>query len=235
MNIAFVPVRGGSKGIHKKNVRNVCGVPLLQHSLYTLEKSKDIDLIVVATDDWDIRESARAFGSSKMMIYDRDEENAQDSSSTESVMMEFFGKHSFHSMDQVFLIQVTNVWLREEHIREADLMMNYYDTVVTVTRDHRFIWDKDGESANYEPKYRPRRQDWPGICIENGAMYVCNVGGLHEYKCRLYERVGPLQMAGKHTAIEIDEMDDLIVGETLLRRVDGPRLERVVQRSRAIL
>ena len=236
MKIAFVPVRGGSKGIHKKNVRNVCGVSLLQHSLYTLEKSRDIDLIVVATDDHDIREVAKAFGSSKIMIYDRDPENATDESSTESVMLEFFGKHVFHSDDKVFLIQVTNVWLREPHIAEA---INYmddgdYDSVVTVTRDHRFIWNQSGSIANYDPAMRPRRQGWKGICIENGAMYVCTIGGLMEHGCRIYGRIAPLQMAGKHTQIEIDEMDDLCVVETLLRRIDGPRLTEVVKRSRPV-
>ena len=232
MNIAFIPARGGSKGIHLKNVRNVAGVPLLQHSLYTLENVKEIDLIVVATDSHEIRECAKVFGSTKMLIFDRDPANAQDDSGTEDVMLEYFGQHSYHSDDRIFLVQCTNPFLKEEHVKEADLMMDHYDSVVTVTRDHRFVWEKGKGVANYDPLYRPRRQDWPGIYMENGAMYVCTIGGLHEHKCRLHGNISTLVMDGKHTQIEIDEMEDLIVAEALLRR-EGQRLAKVRERSRS--
>jgi CMP-N-acetylneuraminic acid synthetase len=232
MNLAFIPARGGSKGIHLKNVRNLCGVPLLQHSLYTLEKSEVIDLIVVATDSYEIRECAKAFGSTKLWIYERDEENAQDTSSTEDVMYEFFDKYSFDDA-YVYLVQVTNPFLREEHIQRADEAIQSHRSVVTVTRDHRFLWNEEGQSLNYSPTTRPRRQDWEGILIENGAMYVTKVDDLYTYHSRCPGPVYPLIMEEKYSQLEIDELDDLIAIEHILRRVDGPRLAKVVERSRS--
>ena len=50
------------------------------------------------------------------------------------------------------------------------------DSLVTAVRTHRFLWAIDGKTQeaaakNYDPIKRPRRQDWNGELIENGAFY----------------------------------------------------------------
>ena len=233
MNIAFVPVRGGSKGIHRKNVRNLNGLPLLYYALDSLERSKHIDLIVVATDEYDIATVARDFKSQKMIIYDRDKENAQDQSTTESVMKEYFGKYQYHTNSNIFLIQVTNPFLLTEHVDTAVQLMAHNDSVVSVTRDRRFIWSEQGEPLNYDPLNRPRRQDWNGLLIENGALYGTKLVFFNTLGCRITKSPALLVMEEKYTQIEIDDMEDLLTAEVLLRR-NGQRIEQIKKRLRLI-
>ena len=60
--LCTVCMRGGSKGVHNKNIRQLHGKPLMA---YTIEQAKKTDLfdnIVVSTDSEDIAEMARSFG-----------------------------------------------------------------------------------------------------------------------------------------------------------------------------
>ena len=49
-NIAIIPARSGSKGLKDKNIKNLCGKPLLSYSIRAAEESKVFDEIMVSTD-----------------------------------------------------------------------------------------------------------------------------------------------------------------------------------------
>ena len=86
--VAFIPARGGSKSIPLKNIKQFCGKPLIYWNLYHLENSL-VNKIVVATDSLEIGTIVKSFNFSKVDVYERNQENAQDKSSTESVMLEY--------------------------------------------------------------------------------------------------------------------------------------------------
>jgi CMP-N-acetylneuraminic acid synthetase len=87
--IAFIPVRGGSKSIPLKNIKPFCGKPLVCWSIEALEGCDLIDEIIVATDSDKIEETVLAQSYKKTKIYRRSAENACDTASTESVMLEY--------------------------------------------------------------------------------------------------------------------------------------------------
>lgn len=58
--LAVIPARGGSKGVARKNVRNLCGKPLISYSIDSAHKSDAITRVVVSTDDPAIAEVAVA-------------------------------------------------------------------------------------------------------------------------------------------------------------------------------
>ena len=89
MNIAFVPVRCGSKSIPFKNIKSFCGKPLVYWNLLALQNSSKVDFIYVATDCEEIESVVTDFLFSKVKIYRRTAKNSADSSSTESVILEF--------------------------------------------------------------------------------------------------------------------------------------------------
>ena len=60
--IAIIPARGGSKGITKKNIVNVAGMPLIAHSICYALKVSQIDRVIVSTDDEEIANVARSYG-----------------------------------------------------------------------------------------------------------------------------------------------------------------------------
>ena len=60
--LAIIPARGGSKGLPRKNVKNLCGKPLIAYSIEVALQSKLIDRVIVSTDDEEIAEVAQKFG-----------------------------------------------------------------------------------------------------------------------------------------------------------------------------
>lgn len=77
--LAIIPARGGSKGIPRKNIRDLCGKPLVAYSIEAALKSKLIDKVVVSTEDEEIAEISKSFGADVPFL--RPKEMAQDRSS----------------------------------------------------------------------------------------------------------------------------------------------------------
>lgn len=219
MNIAFIPVRGGSKSIPLKNIKLFCGKPLVYWNLLALESAKDIDKVVVATDSQEIKTTVLSFNFSKVMVYDRNSENASDTASTEAVMLEYL-QVSNHSRDDLFLlVQATSPLTQAKDFTQAiNLLKNSdADSLLTTVRTKRFYWQESGEPLNYDFTNRPRRQDFDGWLMENGAFYINKVGNILKDKNRLSGKVMPYEMA-EFTAVEIDEEDDWLVAESLMRK-----------------
>ena len=141
MNIAFIPVRCGSKSITFKNIKEFCGKPLVYWNLEALEKSNNIDEIFVATDCEEIKNVVNSFNFSKVKIYDRDKENASDTSSTESVMLEFINKQNFKDSDLFFLVQATSPLTQTKDFDKAleTLKNENADSLLTCIRTKRFF------------------------------------------------------------------------------------------------
>ena len=110
--IAFIPVRGGSKSIPLKNIRSFCGKPLIYWNLIALEKSNMIDEIVVATDSEKIFQVVERFGFTKVTLYRRSDENAQDHSTSESIMLEYIHYARLAPNDIFMLVQATSPFSR---------------------------------------------------------------------------------------------------------------------------
>ena len=116
MNIAFIPVRCGSKSIPFKNIKKFCGKPLVYWNLLALQNSKLIDSVYVATDCEEIKSVVSGFSFSKVKVYKRSDKNATDESSTESVMLEFIDKNNFKNNDLFLLVQATSPLTQTEDL-----------------------------------------------------------------------------------------------------------------------
>lgn len=216
--IAFIPVRGGSKSIPLKNIKPFCGRPLVYWNVAALQRSNNIDEIVVATDSPEIKRTVISFGFDKVKVYDRKAENAVDTASTESVMLEYIEAVAPANDTALMLVQATSPLTETAHF-EGGLMLyqsGVYDSVLSCVRNKRFFWNDDGTSKNYDYRNRPRRQDFCGMLMENGAFYINSVANIRRDKNRLSGKIGIYEMP-EYTATEIDEPDDWIVLENLMR------------------
>ncbi len=217
--IAFIPVRCGSKSIKFKNIKNFCGKPLVYWNLLALENSKNIDEIIVATDCNEIADTVKGFQFEKVKIYNRDAQNANDTASTEAVMLEFITKSSFKGDDLFVLVQATSPFTQTQHFDEAFELFTVgnFDSLLTCVRIKRFFWNENGTSANYNYQNRPRRQDFAGELMENGAFYINSIENIKKYNNRLSGKIGIYEMP-EYTATEIDEESDWIVAESLMNK-----------------
>lgn len=217
MNIAFIPVRCGSKSISLKNIKNFCGKPLVYWNLEALQKSANIDKIFVATDCDEIKDTVNSFNFSKVNIYDREPQNANDTASTESVMLEFINKNTFNDNDLFLLVQATSPLTQSSDFDEAlqTFKDKNADSLLTCVRTKRFFWDDNATPLNYDYKNRPRRQEFDGLLMENGAFYISSIENIKKYKNRLSGKIAIHEMK-EYTAVEIDEHDDWIIAEKLM-------------------
>jgi N-acylneuraminate cytidylyltransferase len=219
MVIAFIPVRGGSKSIPLKNIKLFCGKPLVYWNIVALQLSDYVDKIIVATDSSKIKDVVSGFNFDKVELYDRKPENAVDNASTESVMLEYIEATNLLDSDVFMLVQATSPLTETKHFSEAiDFYQSgKYDSLLSCVKNKRFFWNPDGTSINYDYKNRPRRQDFFGMFMENGAFYINTVKNIKRYKNRLSGQIGIYEMP-EYTATEIDEPDDWIILEDLMKQ-----------------
>src|ERR1700690_2556564 len=82
--LAIIPARGGSKGLPGKNVRELCGKPLIAWSIEKAQKSRHLDVVLVTTDSPEIADIARRYGA--VVPFLRPADLATDRASTYDVL-----------------------------------------------------------------------------------------------------------------------------------------------------
>lgn len=225
MNVAFIPVRGGSKSIPLKNIKPICGKPLVYWTVKAACECRYIDKVYVSTDSEVIRNAVQRFageisGADKIEVIGRSPETATDGASTESAMLEFAEHYIF---DNIILVQATSPMLTA-----GDLNGGYElyatdntDSVLSVVKQYRFLWKQDKEEnavpMNYEVFHRPRRQEFDGYLMENGAFYICSRENLLKTGNRLSGNIKAYEMDAD-TAFEIDEPSDWVIIESLMKK-----------------
>ncbi|PKM11966.1 MAG: phosphatase [Gammaproteobacteria bacterium HGW-Gammaproteobacteria-3] len=225
--VALMPLRGGSKSIPGKNLRPLAGRPLFAWSLEQALVSDCFDAVYVATDAPAIADAVtRAFGS-EVTVLDRSPETATDSASSESVLLEFQQRVPF---DVVGLIQATSPLTRADDFRQAKarFLAENLDSLLTAVEFKRFLWRPDATAINYDPGARPRRQDFDGCLMENGAFYLTRSEILRRFGNRLGGHIG-IHTMNANTALEIDDPSDWDMAEQLL--LGQPRTVKTVARA----
>jgi len=220
MNIAYIPVRGGSKSIPLKNIKVIAGKPLVYWTVKAASECAAIHKIYVCTDSAAISDTVTAFCLPKVEIVGRSEESATDIASTEFGMLEFAHEHIFGN---IALIQATSPLLTTNDLQKGfDLLaQDDVDSVLSVVRQKRFIW-ADTETAfakpqNYDYFNRPRRQDFDGFLVENGAYYLTSRDLLIKNRCRLSGRIKTVEMSPE-SYYELDELEDWPIIEAFLKK-----------------
>lgn len=217
--VAFIPIRGGSKGIPGKNIKDFCGKPLTYWTAQAADACPLVEQVYIATDSQRFKQILQEFSWRKTQIIDRSPETAVDTASTESAMLEFASTHDFR---HIVLIQATSPLLTMTDLEQGinKYLTGQYDSLLSVVRKKQFIWRESPDGAtpvNYDPHTRPRRQEWDGYLVENGAFYITTKERLVREKSRLSGRTGIYEMT-EETSYEIDVPADWIILEELKKR-----------------
>ena len=93
---ALIPARGGSKGVPKKNIRDLLAFPLISYSIAACRACKNIDKVYVSTDSEDIAKIAIEYGAEVPFI--RPSEYAQDHSTDFDVINHFFSEANINQI-----------------------------------------------------------------------------------------------------------------------------------------
>ena len=112
--IAFIPARGGSKGVLGKNIKEICGKPLIAYTIEAAKKAKGVDRVIVTTDDEAIAAVAREYGAEVPFM--RPAELSSDTASAIDVYLhatEFVMNETGEQIDK-FMVLLPTVPLRTE-------------------------------------------------------------------------------------------------------------------------
>lgn len=225
--IAIIPARAGSKGLPGKNVRPLCGKPLVAWSIQSARKSRHVDEVLVSTDGDDIARIAGEFGAP--VPFRRPAELASDTATTLSVVehaLDFYRHHLRRRFDILVLLEPTSP-LREDG--DIDSMLEQlagnwerFDSVVSIgeVREHPSIMKRlrGEELAPYcaELAQTTRRQDNPPAYFPYGVAYVVKVASLIEEQTFYTRRCG-YHVLKRYQGYEIDDLHDFLCVEAVMR------------------
>ena len=177
--IAIIPARGGSKGIPRKNIKLLNGKPLIAYSIEQAKASKFIDRVFVSTEDKEISEISKEYGSE---IIQRPKELSEDNTIIMPVLkhaVNYVEKELNFKVDVVVLLQPTSPLRKVDNIDESieKLLKEDYDSVTTVYRiEHNIntlVKIKNGKTEYFVDKpSKILRQEAEKIYRIDGNVFV---------------------------------------------------------------
>lgn len=181
--LAIVPARGGSKGIPRKNLATVCGVPLVGRAVAAAREA-GCD-VVVSTDDDEIAEAGRAAGATAVLV--RPAELATDQAGTLGVLQHavraFEGLRG-HAISAVMTLQPTSPLRTGEDVREAGARFAKRPpdcrSLISVSQGSHlnpsilYSADPDGRGVPLAAAAAFSRQQEAQLLIRNGAIYIAD-------------------------------------------------------------
>ena len=233
--LTVIPARGGSKGIRRKNIRELNGHPLIYYAIRAAQNSQMVDNLIVSTDDEEIAEVASSCGARIPFL--RPPELSTDNTTLILVMkhaLQYFAEKG-ESFDAVMSLQPTNPLLKTITI---DAVINrFHDrccpavaTVSQVQNGHPYVAKRmTGQHGDQVEDFIevPKdavlfpRQKRETAYYFNGAIYLRDRELVENFQGRDYG-LGKLPVVVKMDSVEsidINEMLDLKLAETIMREM----------------
>ena len=223
--LAVIPARGGSKGIHRKNIVDVLGKPLIAYSILEALACDLFERVIVSTDDQEIAKISLEYGAEVPFI--RPSDLSVDTTPIIDVIKHALAWISTDSeFDAVVLLQPTSPMRKSHHIKTAieEYIKQEADCVVSVVKvPHQFIPESiykmiNGLAESYISKSNltvTRRQDKPSYFARNGPAILISSAKLIKSGNLYGQKIIPFEMSNEDS-LDIDEESDLELFKMLM-------------------
>ena len=216
--IVVIPARGGSKGIPRKNIRLMNGLPLLSYAIKTALSSSFNPDVYVSTDSEEIADVAIKFGANVLM---RDSFLAGDMVTLDPVIYDALikaEKENKCTYDLIITIQPTSPLTSVNTLDKAikEFISKKYNTLISVVNKPHLSWtEKDNKIV---PAYEKRlnRQQLPKNYLETGAFVITDKDSISS-STRIGKKIGVFEVPEKE-AVDIDNEADWIIAEAQLKK-----------------
>ena len=221
--VFVIPARGGSKGIPGKNIKPLCGKPLIAYSVEVARQLADDRDICVTTDDERIAQVVKNMGLDVPFM--RPDYLATDGCGTYEVLLHAvkFYEELGRDYDTLVLLQPTSPMRTAEDVQAAiDAYTPDIDMVVTVTEaasnpyyncyetdENGFLHISKGDGCY------TRRQDAPKAWEYNGAVYVINIESLKKGPLGSFRSRKMVEMS-RERSVDLDTPLDWMVAEAIM-------------------
>ncbi|MCR4923827.1 MAG: UDP-2,4-diacetamido-2,4,6-trideoxy-beta-L-altropyranose hydrolase [Lachnospiraceae bacterium] len=218
--LIVIPARGGSKRIPRKNVRIMCGKPLIVYSIENakaLKEHMDVD-VAVSTDDEELGSIVKKRG---VEVINRPAELAADNVTLDPVIYHallYMEEKNHKRYDTVITMQATSPTLKKETVESAIKFFESsgYDTIISAMNKPHLSWGmKDGKIVkNYEK--RLNSQELPPNYTETGGFLITKRECVSK-EGRIGNNVNIFEIS-EDEAVDIDTYSDWVLSENILRR-----------------
>lgn len=218
--LAIIPLRAGSKGLRRKNLLPLAGIPLYRHSVH--QALRVVGECIISTD---ISEILSGNPDSACQVIERPAELAQDNTPITPVMMHLFEslKRVNRLPKQAILLQATSPLRRDEDIHNAVRLFKTgeFELVMSVVKtDSGILKYGFTENERFIPISRPdycfsNRQSLPEIARPNGAIYVFSPDTFLKNGGMPTRSIGSIEMP-EAFSIDIDSQADLDAAEEIM-------------------
>ncbi len=234
MNIlGFIPARGGSKNLPGKNIKLLNGKPLIAYTIEIAIKNKNIDRVIVSTDDEEIAEISKKYGAEVPFL--RPEELAQDNTPDKPVMLHLINwlkENENYEFDILVHLRPTTPFKTSEIINnciEKIKSNNILTAVRTVTKSEGVshpYWmykEKNGilksfiEGIDISKYYQ--RQLLPPCYKLNGVVDVLRTNIILNSTNHFGDKIGFVEI-DEYNSIDIDTEFDFMLCEFLLAKIN---------------
>lgn len=225
--LAIIPARGGSKRLPGKNIKKLCGKPLIAWSIEQARSCEDIDRIVVSTEGESIAKVAKKFRAEVPFI--RPLELATDTASTIDVIshaINWLEEHEDYRPGYILLLQATSPLRVVEDIRDVIQTLKEKDAqaVVSLCETDKHPWRSNTlpENENMKDFLRGEilnkpKEDLPIFYQLNGAIYLAETDYLRA--CNGFHGPGTFAYKmPKERSIDIDTEIDFRIAEYLFAK-----------------
>ena len=235
--IAVVPARGGSKGIPRKNLQPVGGVPLIGFAIAAGLACPAIDTVIASTDDEEIAAEAMRLGA--RVPFMRSDELASDQAPMLDVLLDCIARMGQlgESFEYLVLLQPTTPFRNPEVLAQAIEALQQqptYDSCVAVTpvidsHPKRLRRIQDGCLQSYMAEGDSERQQRQDHAADKayrrcGTFYITRIATLKEKGSLYGDKILPWSVEGS-PAVTIDDPIDLLVANLVCKlEVEGGNL-----------
>ena len=220
--VAIIPARGGSKGVPRKNIRDLAGKPLIAYTIEAAKKSRYIDRVAVSTDDEEIAMVSEGYGAE---IIKRPKEYAMDDSPTIDAILhaiDEFNKRGYVP-DGIATLQPSSPLRTYRDIDAASEIFINSDctSVISICEtEHSPYWMFTVENGYLNPlfdrdNFNMRRQDLKKIYRPNGAIFISTPKNLKKFRGFYPDKILPYIMKLENS-VDIDTHLDLKLVELLM-------------------
>lgn len=225
MDLVIIPARGGSKGIPDKNIKELCGKPLILHTVEAARKLFTDSQIIVSTDSQRIKQIVE--GSGLKVPFLRPPRLSTDHTPMDDVILhalDYF-ERSYNPPQKIILLQPTSPLRDQNHIKEAiELFIDEIDLLVSVKKTDSnpyYVHYEENEKGFLEKSKAGvfiRRQDCPDVWELNGAIYIYNTNSIKNLGLKNLKKIKKFIMDNK-SSIDIDSQIDFDLAELLINRL----------------
>lgn len=225
--IAIIPARGGSKGLARKNIKALCGKPLITWTIQMALKSRFIDELVVSTDSPQIADIAMKVGATVPFL--RPTELATDKTPTIDVVihvLNYFSANKTQAFDYVVLLEPTSPLREDDDIDNMLLKLHEraesFDAIISVgeVSEHPSIMKKlSGDAIEpfcSELQMTTRRQDNQPAFFPYGVAYIAKTQSLLAER-NFYAKRCTHYRIKRYQNYEIDDIYDFLAVENIMR------------------